>query len=619
MLNSCKASVEYSYTAQIAAQAAAFARIPSAKEAHMIKLRTMKKKMPYYHTSQEIREKAKDLSKNCEGANLKLETVSKDGVDIDVVNVTGKGKSQVVNNKVFIISGEHCRELIGPESGLRLLELFCDPAADGDNGRWVSNALEGSEFQLVLNANPRMRTKVEDGEFCLRSNPNGVDLNRNWGKAWSPDGGFEVWGGPHAFSEPETRIVKALLEKYRPTTFLQVHAGIKLMALPWGYKEEVPKGRNGDRMLSILSHLDERWNIPYGSPAELMYTADGTSSDWVYSEMRREDSKMHQKTPYAFLFEIYGGETNEAWVKEQWEEQTTKGLNMLQSGGYLGDGHFDELSPTLMNSSLLQQRRQQKACDSGSVSRRRRAVDMCSCRRRSSKGPNGNCVKNIVQATTDPDPSYKKASAPCKGANNNIANLWNDGSTFRCGGSWCLPMEGRCNGVKNCGDGTDEENCGPKEDDNSDKPSTLWCPRPAGWCSDSGSHYYDIDCDGDLIPDHYCDNGTSTGFIASVAGCTEITGHCFLNPNKCFSYFNPVTERSYDETVQNWAVTYLDMAAKISTDIKAEAAGKAKVAKAKDKATKYKELKAKLKAKRKERRRLRKDLRNQNKAWERKA
>ena len=28
--------------------------------------------------------------------------------------------------------------------------------------------------------------KVEGGDFCLRVNENGVDLNRNWDEKWEP-------------------------------------------------------------------------------------------------------------------------------------------------------------------------------------------------------------------------------------------------------------------------------------------------------------------------------------------------------------------------------------------------------------------------------------------------
>ena len=37
---------------------------------------------------------------------------------------------------------------------------------------------------MILNANPKSRAKVEKGDYCLRENENGVDLNRNYKSHW---------------------------------------------------------------------------------------------------------------------------------------------------------------------------------------------------------------------------------------------------------------------------------------------------------------------------------------------------------------------------------------------------------------------------------------------------
>jgi len=61
------------------------------------------------------------------------------------------------------------------------------------------------------------------------------------------------------------------------------------------------------------------------------------------------------------------------------------------------------------------------------------------------------------------DPNYFPRSAKCTKAQrkgiNKIARGGNDGTTFRCNGGWCIPMKGRCNGFKNCGDNSDEGGC----------------------------------------------------------------------------------------------------------------------------------------------------------------
>jgi hypothetical protein len=37
---------------------------------------------------------------------------------------------------------------------------------------------------MIVNANPDSRKKVENGQFCLRENENGVDINRNYDAHW---------------------------------------------------------------------------------------------------------------------------------------------------------------------------------------------------------------------------------------------------------------------------------------------------------------------------------------------------------------------------------------------------------------------------------------------------
>jgi hypothetical protein len=64
-----------------------------------------------------------------------------------------------------------------------------------------------SDFVVVVNANPESRKKVEEGDYCLRTNEHGVDINRNWSFEWAPmdcEREVEVCPGPSPFSEVET-------------------------------------------------------------------------------------------------------------------------------------------------------------------------------------------------------------------------------------------------------------------------------------------------------------------------------------------------------------------------------------------------------------------------------
>jgi len=47
------------------------------------------------------------------------------------------------------------------------------------------------------------------------------------------------------------------------------------------------------------------------------------------------------------------------------------------------------------------------------------------------------------------------------------------------------------------------------------------CQRPTGWCVHKGATFVMQDCDGDGVPDPYCADGQSSGFVSSKSSCTD--------------------------------------------------------------------------------------------------
>jgi hypothetical protein len=297
----------------------------------------LKSAHPYYHTTAELQDEVRDLAKGCGGA-LRVDTAEDSGVKIDVVHVRAPKTTPI--NRAFILFGEHSRELISPESGLRFLQILCGKVgADGARDHLtVPDVLRDTEFQLVLNGNPRSRHEVEAGDYCKRTNPNGVDLNRNWDEKFDKQAmQGDTNAGDHPFSEPETRIFKKLVEAFRPTTFLTVHSGTRGLYMPWAYDMEHTAKFNAPHMLGILQYLDsEHCQCPFGAAGkEVGYPCPGTCLDWVYSKLR---------TPYVFAFEIYTDAERDAGLKERWNEKIRNGgASLLQSGSHLGHDHFADV------------------------------------------------------------------------------------------------------------------------------------------------------------------------------------------------------------------------------------------------------------------------------------
>jgi len=290
---------------------------------------------PFYHTTDAIHQELVALASRCPG--MTLESKSADTRSIDVVTIKGPSTNPV--NKNFMLFGEHARELISPESSLHFIRTLC---GETGNKERAARVLQDSEFQIVVNGNPESRQRVEQGDFCLRVNPNGIDLNRNWDEEWAPSddlfGMAQTNSGPKPFSEPETRVFKELVSAYKPSTFLTVHSGTKGMYMPWAFDMEHLATRNEPAMMNILKALDkDHCECPFGAAGkEVGYSCPGTCLDWVYDKLQ---------TPYAFAFEIYTDPSKNEELKEQWSEKMEKGGGgaFYQAHSHLGNKHFKDV------------------------------------------------------------------------------------------------------------------------------------------------------------------------------------------------------------------------------------------------------------------------------------
>mmetsp|Transcript_46536 Transcript_46536/g.122906 ORF Transcript_46536/g.122906 Transcript_46536/m.122906 type:complete len:395 (-) Transcript_46536:48-1232(-) len=302
-----------------------------------VPLMTVKGTYPFYHSTDEIHNELTRLSSTCSSI-MSMDTVEKSdpaggSVSIDYVSVKKKDSSP--KNKMFMLFGEHARELISPESALHFLQTLC-----GETSVKPGNVLDNTEFQIVLNGNPNSRKKVEGGDYCLRVNQNGVDLNRNWDEKWD---GSSAFGGPDTnpgsapFSESETQIFRDLVTDYGPSTFLTVHSGTMGMYMPWAYDMEHLATRNNKNMRELLVNLDKQYcQCPYGAAGkEVGYSCPGTCLDYVYDKLN---------CSYSFAFEIYTGHMYRDDLKSRWEEKMAdEKTALLQSNATLAHAGYGDL------------------------------------------------------------------------------------------------------------------------------------------------------------------------------------------------------------------------------------------------------------------------------------
>lgn len=267
----------------------------------------LKDTWPWYHSAADIHNSLQELVGNCQGAEAAMSTTSEFNsaesagttVTLDVLRISRSGPQ--AKKKAMLIYGEHAREIISPESALNFARTLC---GHGPEAERAGKVLDSVSFVLVPNANPLGRKQVEEGYYCKRTNEDGVDLNRNFGEDHraAENRGDETNAGPSGFSEPESKMLKALVDDERPDIYLSVHSGAYLLGTPFGYsRDRTPD--NEANMMEVLEPISQKYcdgNCPYGNLAELIhYDSPGCDIDYVSEKLN---------TPYVFTWEIYVGE-----------------------------------------------------------------------------------------------------------------------------------------------------------------------------------------------------------------------------------------------------------------------------------------------------------------------
>lgn len=173
------------------------------------------------------------------------------------------GGSRADRPGVLFTGGVHARELVNPDTLVSLGLKLCRAYTKHRGLRFRGKSYSASTIKLLVDAldifmlplvNPDGRVHVQSptGYAMWRKNRNpnpgrpcmGVDLNRNFDFLWSTgigtssDSCSDTFKGSAAFSEPETRNVRYLLDTYRNIgCFMDAHSYSELVLYPWGDDE----------------------------------------------------------------------------------------------------------------------------------------------------------------------------------------------------------------------------------------------------------------------------------------------------------------------------------------------------------------------------------------------
>ncbi|XP_046563909.1 carboxypeptidase B-like [Haliotis rubra] len=149
--------------------------------------------------------------------------------------------------------------------------------------------VDGYEYTRTTDRMWRKTRSKRDGQKCV-----GVDPNRNWDFHWcevpgaSTDPCSDSYCGPSAFSE---KVVGGIANYIQNETvnivgFIDFHSFSQLWMTPWAYTTDLPKDAEAQKVTSAAAvdaiEAVHGTKYKYGSIANIIYVASGSSVDWTY-------------------------------------------------------------------------------------------------------------------------------------------------------------------------------------------------------------------------------------------------------------------------------------------------------------------------------------------------
>lgn len=244
-------------------------------------------------------------------------------------------------NGVLFLGGVHARELVNPDLLVSFAADLCASYTNGTGLTYGGKSFDAAIVKLIVEAldvwvfplvNPDGRSFVQapHGDVWWRKNRRptgactGIDINRNYDFLWSTGIGtsadpcdYQVYKGPSAFSESETRNVRHMLDAFGNIRLLvDVHSYSEDILYPWGddddqttdasmnfrnnafdglrgtpgdtvYKEYIPKA-DLDWYVSVTADVasaikDVQGTVYTAKPSIGLYPTTATSDDYAYA------------------------------------------------------------------------------------------------------------------------------------------------------------------------------------------------------------------------------------------------------------------------------------------------------------------------------------------------
>ncbi|OGS01770.1 MAG: hypothetical protein A2V88_12605 [Elusimicrobia bacterium RBG_16_66_12] len=219
------------------------------------------------------------------------------GRDIWALRLCPDAQAASVSRKpgIAFMGMHHAREHLSNEVPLLLAKRLVENRKDPE----VARLLASRDITIIPMVNP------DGGEYDVSSDTYhmhrknmrrnddgtvGVDLNRNYAWGWGGEGASpypidDTYRGSSAFSEPETKAIKAFIEgKKNLTTLLSYHTFSELVLYPWGGSHEPIADKNALKAYQVMASEMGRMTGYTPMQSSGLYVATGDLTDWAWGE-----------------------------------------------------------------------------------------------------------------------------------------------------------------------------------------------------------------------------------------------------------------------------------------------------------------------------------------------
>lgn len=232
--------------------------------------------------------------------HVKIEVLGQSRQGRDIFAIRIGNTSDEDPRRILLNAMQHAREWISAHVATYLAEALAVRAA-GPDAEPLSNVeviiipLVNPDGYVYSNETYRFARKNRHKAGCSTPERDGVDLNRNWGtdyggsQSTSRNPCDQVYIGSGAFSEPETKAVRALvLRTPGVKAHMDIHSYGQVILGAWGYtRDEPPRNRESNKIGVALERALTATNnkrYVFGRAGDLLYLASGIMTDWVTSQ-----------------------------------------------------------------------------------------------------------------------------------------------------------------------------------------------------------------------------------------------------------------------------------------------------------------------------------------------